>query len=208
MNTPTNRLIRASLLSLPLILAADAIAQSPTFRADQPQLRLPAARVQQVDVLASVSLNGGAGSVVIPDNVSIVPTFVAGVRHPFGLTQPTSARFSAFADFRDASWVPFSPSLRFDWARMNLQAGRCANGNSGRLVVHYQVRYHELQFQRTPGLPGKPAPQPAPGSGLPDRNGPSREGLPPRGDRPTFVAAPQVAESNVVSDDICALLPG
>lgn len=203
-----NSIVRASLLSLPLMLAADAFAQSPVFRDDRPQLRLGGDRVQQASVLQSVSLNGGAGSVVIPDNVQIVPAFVPGVRHPFGLSQPTSARFSAFADFRDATWLPFSPSLRFDWARLNLQGGRCANGNSGRLIVYYQVRYHDLQLQKVPGLPGKPAPQPAPGSGLPDRNGPSRDGIPPRGDRPNFVAAPMVAESNVVSDDICALLPG
>jgi hypothetical protein len=178
-------------------------------RIDRPQLRLPAAPEQVVNVLASAQLNGGAGSAMVPTPLQLQRQFVKGAPHPFDLTRPTAERYSAFEDFRDATWQTYRAKgdVPLDWQRLlvGVQPQACAQG--GNLTVHYQVRYQaKPTYAPVPGNPQGPPDQPAPGT--PDRSAPTPEGVPtgnppPVGLRPL---PPPSAVSNVVSDSICALL--
>ena len=194
----------------PAICAAQPAQQAQPAgpRIDRPQLRLPAASEQVVNVLASVQISGGAGSAMVPLPLPLARQFVSGVQHPFDLARPTSERYSAFEDFREARWQTFrAGDLLLDWQRLlgGVQPQGCEQGTQ--LTVYYQVRY---QAKPTfAGVPGKlPPPPDLPPPGMPDRNVPTPEGMPagnppPAGLRP--LSGP-IAVSNVVSDSVCVLL--
>jgi hypothetical protein len=182
-------------------------AQPAGPRIDGPQLRLPAASEQVVNVLASVRLHGGAPSAMVPLPLPLARQFVRGVQHPFDLMRPTSERYSAFEDFRDARWQTFrAGDLLLDWQRLlgGVQPQGCEQGTQ--LTVYYQVRY---QAKPTfAGVPGKLPPPDLPPPGIPDRNPPTPEGMPAGNPPPAgFRLLPaQAAVSNVVSDSVCVLL--
>jgi hypothetical protein len=172
-------------------------------------MRMPAAPETVVEVLSSAALNAGANSALVPSPLALQRQFVKGAQHPFDLTRPTGERYSAYEDFRDASWQTYRAKgdLPLDWQRLlgGVQAQGCEQG--GQLTVYYQVRYQaKPTYAGVPGKPQLPPDQPAPGA--PDSNAPAPEGLPaanppPAGLRP--LPGP-TAVSNVVSDAICVLL--
>lgn len=184
-------------------------AQPAGPRVDRPQMRLPPVAETVVDVLAAAALNGGANSAMAPSPLALQRQFARGAAHPFDLTRPTGERYSAFEDFRDASWQTYrgTGDLPLDWQRLlgGVQSQGCAQG--GQLTVYYQVRYQAKRtYAKLPGKPQLPPDQPPPGT--PDRTTPTPEGAaaghpPPAGLRP--LPGP-VAVSNVVSDSICVLL--
>lgn len=197
---------------LPALFPAICAAQSAPPagpRVDRPQIRTPTAPEQVVEVLASVSLNSGASSATVPTPIALHRQFARGVQHPFDLTRPTAERYSAFEDFRDATWQTYRAKgdVPLDWQRLlaGVQAQGCEQG--GNLTVHYQVRYQaKPTYAPAPGKPQLPPDQPAPGT--PDRSAPTREGVPAGNPPPAGLRqlSGPTAVSNVVSDSICALL--
>jgi hypothetical protein len=209
MNNPLKpaHLLLAVAAALVPVLAG---AQQPTGpRLDRPQMRLPTAQESVVEVLAAAQLNGGANSAMVPSPLQLHRQFARGAAHPFDLTRPTAERYSAYEDFRDATWQTYRAKgdLPLDWQRLlgGAQSQGCEQG--GNLTVFYQVRYQSKPtYAPVPGKPQLPPDQPAPGT--PDRSVPTPEGVPagnppPAGLRP--LPGP-TAVSNVVSDSICMLL--
>jgi hypothetical protein len=191
------------------VLAGAQPAAPAGPRIDRPQMRMPAAQDTVVDVLSSVSLNGGANSAMAPSPLQLQRQFARGAAHPFDLTRPTGERYSAYEDFRDATWQTYRArgDLPLDWQRLlgGAQAQGCEQG--ARLTVYYQVRYQaKPTYAPVPGKPQLPPDQPSPGT--PDRNAPTPEGIPAGNPPPAGLRlqpAP-TAVSNVVSDSICVLL--
>lgn len=187
--------------------AQPAVPAGP--QVDRPQMRIPAAQEAVVDVLSSVSLNGGANSAMVPSPLTLHRQFARTAGHPFDLTRPTGERYSAHEDFRGASWQTYRAKgdLPLDWQRLlgGVQAQGCEQG--GQLTVYYQVRYQaKPTYAPAPGKPQLPPDQPAPGA--PDRSAPTPEGV-PAGNSPPAGLRPlpgPTAVSNVVSDSICVLL--
>jgi hypothetical protein len=209
MNNPLKpaHLLLAVAAALVPVLAG---AQHPTGpRLDRPQMRLPTAQESVVEVLVAAQLNGGANSAMVPSPLQLHRQFARGAAHPFDLTRPTAERYSAYEDFRDATWQTYRAKgdLPLDWQRLlgGAQSQGCEQG--GNLTVFYQVRYQaKPTYAPVPGKPQLPPDQPAPGT--PDRSVPTPEGVPagnppPAGLRP--LPGP-TAVSNVVSDSICMLL--
>ena len=177
-------------------------------RIDRPQMRMPATQETVVDVLSSVSLNGGANSAMLPSPLALHRQFARNVGHPFDLTRPTGERYSAYEDFRDATWQTYRAKgdLPLDWQRLLGGAPSQGCEQGARLTVYYQVRYQaKPTYAPVPGKPQLPPDQPAPGT--PDRSAPTPEGVPAGNPPPAglrLLPGP-TAVSNVVSDSICVL---
>ena len=200
----------ALLTAAALLAPGSAAAQAQVGpRIDGPQLRVPDAPERVFDVLASARLNAGGLTVLVPGPLDLLRKFVAGVVHPFGLTQPTSERYSVHADFRDAQWQLYNPAreLALDWLRVLPGLGPHGCKDVLGVVVHYQVFYRAPPMhQPVPGKPKQPPHEPAPG--MRGRVAPTPEGVPagntpPAGLRP--LTSP-TAVSNIVSDGICVTL--
>lgn len=176
-------------------------------RVDRPQLRIPAAP-DQVEVLATVAVNGGASSALVASPIALHRQFTRGVQHPFDLTRPTGERYSAYEDFRDAAWQTYRAKgeLPLDWQRLlgGAQSPSCEKG--ALLTVYYQVRYQaKPTYAPVPGTPQLPPDQLAPGA--PDRDVVTPEGVPAANPAPAGLRRlpGPTAVSNVVSDSICVL---
>jgi hypothetical protein len=209
---PRIAVVRHGILVLAALVPALAGAQpaQPVGpRVDRPQMRMPPAQETVVDVLSSIALNGGANSAMVPSPLAMLRQFARNVGHPFDLTRPTGERYSAYEDFRDATWQTYRAKgdLPLDWQRLlgGVQAQGCEQG--GQLTVYYQVRYQaKPTYAAVPGKPQLPPDKPAPGA--PDRNAPTPEGVPAANPPPAgmrLLPGP-TAVSNVVSDSICVLL--
>jgi hypothetical protein len=210
-HTSAAGLTLALLALLASLAPAPAVAQpaQPVGpRVDRPQMHFPAATEHVVEVLASVSLNGGADAAMLPSPLALHRQFARNVGHPFDLTRPTGERYSAYEDFRDATWQTYRAKgdLPLDWQRLlaGAQSQGCEQG--AKLTVHYQVRYQaKPTYALAPGKPQLPPDQPAPGT--PDRSKPTPEGVPAANTAPAGLRLQPgpTAVSNVVSDSICAL---